>query len=166
MKIGKQISYIVIISLFLGLFRNFLLVEPIQFIKKPRDLKKISLNIKDTNSVQFTIPELLTEPMLVGYAEVEYLYNNENCIFIDARDSVEYKSGHIKGAINIPFDFIENYEEKILDIDEETILITYCNGGDCDLSVDLADYLMKDYGFFNVLIYEGGWPEWKDNFNE
>ena len=48
------------------------------------------------------------------------------------------------------------------DKNEEKIYITYCGGGECSLSMDLADYLYHEKLFDAVLIFEGGWPEWRD----
>ena len=48
------------------------------------------------------------------------------------------------------------------ELDETAVYITYCNGEDCSLSLDLADYLYNEKLFDNMLIFEGGWPEWKD----
>ena len=42
------------------------------------------------------------------------------------------------------------------------IFIIYCSGGECSLSFDLADYLFSEKLFEKILVFEGGWPEWKD----
>ena len=90
------------------------------------------------------------------------LFKNGQVIFIDARDTVDYNYQHITGSINIPYDLSEDYIDQIEQIDKEMILITYCSGGECDLSIDLADQLFFEYGFFNVLVFEGGFPIWKE----
>ena len=157
----KDIFYIFLFSLLLGILRNFFLEEPLTLIKKKRQIKTIKL-VEDSN-IQFDLPENMTEPHNVTIEVVEYLRKKDTTIIIDARDEDDYKNGHIKGAINIPFDYYEDFEYLLNDVNLESIVIIYCVGGECSLSIDLADYLMQERGFFNVLIYEGGWPEWKES---
>jgi len=87
-------------------------------------------------------------------------YTNNEAVFIDARDSAEYREGHIKGAINIPYDKFDQYYpvyEKLLTKDKK--IITYCHGTGCGLSVDVARALMK-LGYTNVYVMTEGWPGW------
>ena len=157
----KDIFYIFLFSLLLGVLRNFFLEEPLTLIKKKRQIKTIKL-VEESN-IQFDLPENMTEPHNVTIEVVEYLRKKDTTIIIDARDEDDYKNGHIKGAINIPFDYYEDFEYLLDEVNLESIVIIYCGGGECSLSIDLADYLMQERGFFNVLIYEGGWPEWKES---
>ena len=52
------------------------------------------------------------------------------CIVIDARDVTDYDSGHILGAINVPFDYYEEYDEEINSLDFETPVVTYSSRGE------------------------------------
>ena len=38
----------------------------------------------------------------------------------------------------------------------------YCSGGECSLSIDLAEYLFDEIGIDKVYIYEEGFPNWKE----
>ena len=100
--------------------------------------------------------------MVVNLEFSKYHFDAGTAIFIDARDPEEYDLGHIQGAINIPYDYYEEYEDLINELDEEKTYITYCNGEECSLSIDLADYLYNEKLFDTILIFEGGWPEWRD----
>ena len=87
-------------------------------------------------------------------------YTNNKAVFIDARDNAEYREGHIKGAINIPYDkFQQDYPkyEKLLTKDKK--IVTYCHGTGCGLSVDVAKDLMA-IGYTNVYVMTEGWPGW------
>jgi rhodanese-related sulfurtransferase len=87
-------------------------------------------------------------------------YTNNNAVFIDARDNAEYREGHIKDAINIPYDkFQQDYPlyEKLLTKNKK--IITYCHGTGCGLSVDVAKDLMA-IGYTNVYVMTEGWPGW------
>ncbi len=161
----KHIFHIFLISIILGMIRNFLLDEPLSLIKEKRIIETIKMKTDDSGDFIFELPENLTEPLNVSIDIVEYLHSNNQAIIIDARDEDDYNNGRISGSINIPYDYYEDHEYKLDNIDLENILIIYCSGGECSLSIDLADYLMQNRGFFNVLIYEGGWPEWKDSGN-
>ena len=59
-------------------------------------------------------------------------------------------------------DMAKDYEDVINGLDDDSIYIIYCSGGECSLSIDLADYLYNEKLFDKLLIFEGGWPEWQD----
>lgn len=87
-------------------------------------------------------------------------YTNNKAVFIDSRNNAEYREGHIKGAINIPYDrFQQDYPkyEKLLTKDKK--IITYCHGTGCGLSVDVAKDL-EGIGYTNVYVMTEGWPGW------
>jgi rhodanese-related sulfurtransferase len=162
-NIYKQIIQILILALVLGFIRNIFLEEPLPLVKKERILETIKMDKTESGEFKFELPEDLTEPLNVTIHVVKYLQLQNNSLIIDARDEEEFNIGKIEDAINIPYDYYEDFEYQLDDIDLEKILIIYCSGGECSLSIDLADYLMQERGFFNVLIYEGGWPEWKES---
>jgi rhodanese-related sulfurtransferase/uncharacterized membrane protein YphA (DoxX/SURF4 family) len=123
------------------------------FIKKERIVETIS---------SFSVPENMTSPMAINIEFAQHLFNEKSAIFIDARDSEDYNSGHIENAINIPFDYYEDYENVINELDDTAPYVIYCSGEECSLSMDLADYFFNELTFENILIFEGGWPQWRD----
>lgn len=157
----KQIIGLILLSIFFGLIRNYFLESPLSLLKEKRIFETIEVQTNNNGEFTFDLPKDLTEPLNITIETVDYLRITNQSIIIDARDEEDFNKGRIKGAINIPFDYYEEFEFQLDDIDLEKILIVYCSGGECSLSIDLADYLMLDRGFFNVLVYEGGWPEWK-----
>ena len=44
----------------------------------------------------------------------------------------------------------------------DDFLIIYCSGGDCDLSEELGNHLFEYLSYTNILLYEGGFPEWEE----
>ena len=154
MTVLNQILCILFLSIIFGVFRFFLL-DDLEFslIKKERIIEKID---------SFTIPEHISSPMVVDLAFSKHYFNSGTAIFIDARDPEDFENGHIKNSINIPYDYYEDYEEIIDDLDDSIVYIIYCNGEECSLSIDLADYLFSEKLFEKVLVFEGGWPEWKE----
>ena len=154
MKPKNQIITILFLSIVLGLCRYFVLSDPdFTLIKKERVIKEIT---------SFTVPEVMTEPMSISIEFAKFLFDSKSAIFIDARDVEDFESGRIRDAINIPFDYYEDYQEVIENLNVESVYVIYCNGEECSLSMDLADYLFNEHLFEKVLIYEGGWPEWRD----
>ena len=145
----KNIISILLLSTCLGLIRNIFSNEPLELIKKTRILNKV-----------YSIPELMLEPLAIDISFAKNLYDNKKAIFLDARDKEDFKEGHIFDAINIPYDDVEEYENIILQLDPDFPVVIYCSGGECDLSVNLADLLYNDYIFSYVLIFESGYPDW------
>ena len=70
---------------------------------------------------------------------------DEGAVLLDVRDTHEYESGHIPGAINIPRDEIEQVKELIPD--PETTIYTYCYSG---RRSDLAVIALKKMGYTNA----------------
>lgn len=58
--------------------------------------------------------------------EARYMIENEELIIIDVRNQDEYEISHIKDALNIPLDQIENNLDK-LDINKR--ILVYCKSG-------------------------------------
>ena len=141
-------------AFFLGLARFAFMNDPeFTLIKKERVIHEITT---------FSIPEDMTEPMAINMEFAKYLFDAKSAIFIDARDPEDYDAGYIQYSINIPFDYYENYEEIINSMDTAAVYVIYCSGEECSLSMDLADYLFNEFLFEKVLIFEGGWPQWRD----
>ena len=150
---NKQVVIIFSLAIFLGLIRFAFLDDPkFTLIKEERIIQKIST---------FTVPEDMTEPMAINLEFAKYLFDEESAVFIDARDSEDYDLGHIDNAVNIPFDYYEDYEEVIDSLDTAIVYVIYCSGEECSLSMDLADYLFNERVFEKILIFEGGWPQWR-----
>ncbi len=81
-------------------------------------------------------------------------------LFIDARSYEQYRKGHIKGAINIPWQTVEQSVEYVLEnVDPDTIVITYCDGLSCNLSHNLAKFLIQ-LGYNQVKVLVNGWSSW------
>ena len=58
--------------------------------------------------------------------------------------------------------FDEKAGEVLIDLPEDTLIITYCDGDKCTLSAELAQKL-KQIGFENVRVLFNGWTVWRDH---
>ena len=89
-------------------------------------------------------------------------FEKGDCVFLDARKPEEYAEGHIPGALNLYANELEKYIPLVVPQlpDRNKQIVAYCHGGDCDLSLQAAKAL-KEAGYDHVVIFEGGWPDWK-----
>lgn len=80
-------------------------------------------------------------------------------VFLDAREPDEYYVGHIYGSKNVPYEELEDYLAILDSLPRDTIVITYCDGQGCELSINLSRELLKR-GFQRVYTFYDGWREW------
>jgi rhodanese-related sulfurtransferase len=99
-------------------------------------------------------------PIFVSYEEVKSLFDTGQALFVDARHEYDYNLGHIKGAINVPLKDFELARSPLVNIPKEKLLVTYCDGADCNSSIELAQKLAAA-GFTDVKMFFGGWKEWQ-----
>lgn len=127
-------------------------------VSKESDIKKDNKESKETTSVKI---EPFTEPRAIKI-DLAYKLFKQGIKFIDARMPDEYAAGHIKGAYNIPFDGDESYRKILDNFSKDEIIVVYCGGTDCDLSIYLGNELFEK-GFKRVYVFFGGWNEWLQN---
>jgi len=88
------------------------------------------------------------------------MYDTGEYLFIDARDSMSYEEGHVKGAVSLPIaQFYDIVDVFISKHPSTTRLITYCSGRECDDSHKLAHYFSEEGYHVNVFI--DGYPAWE-----
>jgi rhodanese-related sulfurtransferase len=162
-KTIKQITFILILSILLGLVRfYFLKDDDFTLIKEVRVLQEAESQVSNSGEALFTVPDFMTEPMMASLEFTKYFFDNKKAVFVDARESEEFEVSHIAGAINIPFDYYDEYMDTIDALKYDEVFILYCSGGECSLSLDLADIFFIDKAFENVFVFEGGLPAWQD----
>ena len=75
---------------------------------------------------------------------------------IDVRSEMEYKEGHIEGAINIPeYEFKNSF--KRLNVSKDKIIVVYCSSGIRSKRVFLK---LKKMGYNNIYNLYGGLEEY------
>ena len=77
---------------------------------------------------------------------------------VDVRSSDEYETGHIPGAIHIPYWAVFTRHSKIPSTDEEPLVI-YCEHGP---RAKLAKLAFRIVGFQEILYLEGHMSSWKE----
>lgn len=103
------------------------------------------------------------DPLFVSLDDAVAKYQSPDIIFIDSRDPADYEYGRIAKSINIPFDYLDDYWDSVIDsLDRKRGYVIYCSGDECELSLFLGRY-MNTLGFNNIFIFYGGWREWVEN---
>ncbi|MCK4502399.1 MAG: hypothetical protein KAU22_05140 [Desulfuromonadales bacterium] len=99
-------------------------------------------------------------PFPVELDELESLLA-AGAVLVDARSASAYRQEHLSGAVSLPFAEVEskldNFKQQV---DLKRTLIAYCSGYGCPDSFDLGVVLLQA-GYAEVLVYEGGVPEWR-----
>lgn len=100
--------------------------------------------------------------LVISPDRAEKLFKKNTGVFVDARAESQYKEGHIKGALNIPWQEVDRMFMEVYDrLESAEVIITYCDGENCDLSHELALFL-KEAGFGNVHVLVDGWTVWQE----
>jgi len=98
----------------------------------------------------------------IDLVSAKQLYDERLAIFVDARVIEEYQTAHISGAISLPDrEFLMGLIDpgKMLP-DKGAVLIAYCDGGECEVALDVAREL-SDHGYNNVFVLGEGYPGWE-----
>lgn len=87
------------------------------------------------------------------------LSKKEAFLLLDVRTSEEYQGGHIKEAVNLPLDQIDNQIGK-LELAKNQQIITMCDGVGCNRA-DQAAAKLIGLGFSSVVSYHDGLTAWQ-----
>ncbi|MBI4605631.1 MAG: rhodanese-like domain-containing protein [Planctomycetes bacterium] len=107
-------------------------------------------------------PPAASELVLVAIERVVEELESGSAI-IDARRTRDYEAGHIPGALSFsPHE--ADFDEKVVRLASEAVLaapvVIYCtNSKECEDSKLVARQL-KLAGFVEIVIYQGGFPDW------
>jgi rhodanese-related sulfurtransferase len=99
----------------------------------------------------------------IDLVSAKKLYDDKIATFLDARTAPEYQREHIYGAISLPIRALVLGDielDKVLPA-KEALLITYCDGGECDIGLELAKELSK-HGYNNIFVLGEGYPGWEN----
>jgi rhodanese-related sulfurtransferase/uncharacterized membrane protein YphA (DoxX/SURF4 family) len=101
--------------------------------------------------------------ILIPFNEARDKFLTGSAVFVDARTPEHYQEGHIQGALNVPLaDFDQTMERVLTELPEEALIVTYCDGEECDLAAQLA-LKLREIGYENVRVLHNGWSLWKNH---
>lgn len=93
--------------------------------------------------------------------EVRGLARSPSVLIVDARKQLDFKAGHIPGAMNVPVDSNpELLEEGFRGVPLSTRVVIYCQSEACPYSDIVARRLIAA-GYGDISIYRGGWRDWE-----
>jgi rhodanese-related sulfurtransferase len=150
---------IVGVSLCLGILRNILFADRIPWVRPQVQWANRSLDPPPTPKSSPIASGTLEK---IELQEALDLFVAGKTLFVDARSKDEFVQGHIAGAINLP---VEKARESglgpvLTGLSLDFPIVTYCDGGNCEASIDLAQ-LLKEYGYTDVAVFYGGWEQWQ-----
>ncbi len=62
----------------------------------------------------------------IAFREIEKYKNDRNCIIIDLRSREQFREGHVDGAWNIPYEYLEEARPML---PRQKLLLLYCERG-------------------------------------
>ena len=80
-------------------------------------------------------------------------------VILDVRPAVEYRAGHIPGAVSVPPDELHRLDEMLGDIHPEAEIVAYCRGPYCVYADDAVRWLASRGRAARRL--SDGIPEWR-----
>jgi rhodanese-related sulfurtransferase len=109
---------------------------------------------------------LVIAPLIASAQEVQRIKPEElkklieskaDIVVVDNQPKGAYDMEHIPGAINFPWAI----QIKVpVNLPRNKVLILYCACAHEEDSTDVADKLMKEFGYNNIKVLEGGWLRW------
>ncbi len=98
----------------------------------------------------------------IGLEEFDSIRDSATVMDVLPRPS--FRSGHIKGAISLPVDEINDRASELLP-NRDAKLVVYCGGPQCPLGAQAQQELVA-LGYSNVSHYVGGLEEWVESGRE
>lgn len=94
---------------------------------------------------------------IAPYSINEAIKNKDNSIIIvDVRDPEPYKTAHIPGAINLPF----NQWDLPKGLNKEKTIVVYCYSITCNLAKRAVLHFLKQS--YTIKEMKGGWSIWQE----
>lgn len=167
-KTTYQIMVIMVVSLAFGVLNNVANPNKIPWVGEIRNASNVETVVvkpNNTKEAESLFPQF--DPNNVQIHEISFenavrIYESGQAVFLDARFPAEYEDGHILGAINLPADlFDEYYLATSENFSEEDPIVIYCSGPECEFARILAD-ILRDMGCQKLMLFEDGYPAWKE----
>lgn len=102
----------------------------------------------------------------ISALEARIKHDSDVAVFVDTRNSGDYRKSSIRGAVSIPA-FPESVRMKELEknfplISSEKELVLFCTGAACSDSAAVADALIEMGYARKIYFIDGGFPGWKE----
>jgi rhodanese-related sulfurtransferase len=117
---------------------------------------------KQLNELKVKVKQLVPGIAFIDLISAKKLYDEGLAVILDARSGDEYKEKRISKALNLSVTSVVRGDVVLENIlpDKNASIITYCDGGECDIGVELAKELIER-GYKNVYVLGEGYPGWE-----
>jgi len=125
-------------------------------------LMGLAFNAVNPGGIPLIPPPPPEKDRIVDFQQMVFIVSNDQLTVVDARRHQDYDEGHIPGAFSMPEDDFERlYAEFNAWVHESERIVVYCQGGDCESSINLA-WKLKGRGYADIMHYTGGFHEWEE----
>jgi len=98
------------------------------------------------------------EFQLIKPEELKKLIDSKaDILVVDNQPKGAYDMEHIPGAVNFPWAM---QIKGPVNLPRDKVLIFYCACSHEEDATDMAEKLMKEFGYRNIKVLEGGWLRW------
>ena len=109
---------------------------------------------------EYQCPSRMSEGLAIGVEEALGRYGRGEGLFVDARSKESFDQGRIKGAISVPYSFLDPVPaDAVARLRDSGAIIVYCNTEHGERSRLMAGEL-TDAGLKEVCYLEGGFLGW------
>lgn len=109
---------------------------------------------------QYECPSRITVGLAIKAEEALSRSGRGQILFVDARAREVFEKGHIEGAINLPYSFLDPVPvEALASLRNSGEVVVYCNSSHLERSRLMAGEL-ADAGLKSVFYLEGGFLGW------
>jgi len=85
--------------------------------------------------------------------------SKSDLVVVDTQPKSAYDIGHIPGAVNFPW---ASQIKTPSNLPRNKLLVLYCACSHEEDASDVAEQLMKKFGYKQVKVLEGGWLRWQE----
>ena len=85
--------------------------------------------------------------------------SKSDIVVVDTQPKSAYDMGHIPGAVNFPW---ASQIKTPTNLPRNKLLVLYCACSHEEDSTEVAEQLMKKFGYKQVKVLEGGWLRWQE----
>ncbi|MEW6138092.1 MAG: rhodanese-like domain-containing protein [Thermodesulfobacteriota bacterium] len=98
---------------------------------------------------------------LIDVNEARKLYDDGQTVFVDARNQQDYAKGSVRGSVFLsPDDVHERFIGVQGLLPEDSRIVLYCYGPECDMAERVAEFLGQ-VGYRKMMIMTDGFAAWE-----
>ncbi len=163
-KLLGRSAAIVLVACAIGFITNILRPDGLPLIRQPKWETRPFVTAAQTSSHAPGSPNRSQRPEapFTTLKEAKALFKGGSALFVDARALEDYEAGHIRGAVSLYYDDVDQlYPGTIGRLPKTVSIVVYCSEPDCESAVRVGDRLLA-MGHRRTMILLEGLPGWKN----